>query len=346
MSSPTDPVPVAEHLAVPGPADAAMVLHRVLDGAATPTDEPVLLEAGYGHGAFAIDADEPVAVLVRLGPEAPERVAREAALLGWLERAGFPAVPLVGATTGTGAETDGPVGLVVRRVDRSFVERIAESPTEAPDVLADMGRLQARLHLLPVDGAPAAATSDVSAGGSLVEAVRARAAAAGRDDLEAAVAHVASLLAASSAPLVIGHGDLAPGNVRLDEAGTALLASWDRAAVAPAGWDVARGALTIWASAYLAPNRAHRAAMKMLRDYLLERYLTGYREAVEAAGGTPVTDEDLAGWDVVHACDWSLDLDAGPRPGDPWDPLLLVNDRKGLARDLARRIRRTTEGMS
>jgi hypothetical protein len=83
--------------------------------------------------------------------------------------------------------------------------------------------------------------------------------------------------------------------------------------------------------------------MKMLRDFLVERYQAGYAEAIGAAGGSPVAPEDLAAWDVVHACDWLLDLDAGPRPGDPWDPLLLVNDTKGLGRDLARRVRRTTE---
>jgi hypothetical protein len=162
-------------------------------------------------------------------------------------------------------------------------------------------------------------------------------------DLEAALDQVAPVIAASSAPLVACQGDLAPGNIRLDADGTPTLSAWGRAALAPAAWDVARGTLTIWASAYLAPNRAHRAAMKMLRDFLVERYQAGYTEAVEAAGGTAVDPTDVAAWDVVHACDWLLDLDAGPRQGDPWDPLLLVNDTKGLTRDLARRVRRTTE---
>jgi hypothetical protein len=339
-SSPTDPAAAPAVATVPGPADAATVLARVLDGGTgTAGDAPVVLEAGYGWGAFATDVPEPLVVLTRVGPRAADATAREAAWLTWLDAAGFPAVPLVGSVSDA-PTPGGAVGLVVRRVDRSFVERIAESPTEAPDVLGDMGAMQARLHSLATDGAPAAAAPG---GGALVDAVRARATAAGKDDLVAALDTIAPIIAASSAPLVVGHGDMSPGNVRLDADGAPALAAWGRATLAPAGWDLARGTLTIWASAYLAPNRAHRAAMKMLRDYLVERYQSGYAKGVEDAGIPPVPAEDLTAWDVVHACDWSLDLDAGPRPGDPWDPLLLVNDTKGLARDLARRIRRTTE---
>jgi hypothetical protein len=319
---------------VPSPADAAAVLARVLDLGPAAGDEPVVLEAGYGWGAFAADAPDPVVVLVRTGPDAADAAAREAAWLHWLDGAGFPAVPLVGAAVEPSPGV--PAGLVVRRTDRSYVERIAEAPTEAPDVLGDMGKMQARLHLLPADDAP---PSDSPGTGALVDAVRNRARAAGMSDLEAALDQVAPVIAASSAPLVACQGDLAPGNIRLDADGTPSLAAWGRAALAPAAWDVARGTLTIWASAYLAPNRAHRAAMKMLRDFLVERYQAGYAEVIE----TPVDPADLAAWDVVHACDWLLDLDAGPRQGDPWDPLLLVNDTKGLTRDLARRVRRTTE---
>jgi len=331
----TTPPTAPEAGTVPAPADAAAVLARVLGLDPAAGDEPVVLEAGYGWGAFAADAPEPVAVLVRTGPDAAGATAREAAWLRWLDGAGFPAVPLVGADAGAPA-SGGPTGLVVGRTDRSYVERIAEAPTEAPDVLADMGRMQARLHLLPADDAP---PSDSPGTGALVDAVRDRARAAGMSDLEAALDQIAPIIAASAAPLVACQGDLAPGNIRLDADGTPSLAAWGRAALAPAAWDVARGTLTIWASAYLAPNRAHRAAMKMLRDFLVERYQAGYAETIE----TPVDPADLAAWDVVHACDWLLDLDAGPRQGDPWDPLLLVNDTKGLTRDLARRVRRTTE---
>ena len=139
MTSSPDPA-TSEAVAVPGPADAAGVLARVTGEEA----EPVVLEAGYGWGAFAVDTSGPLAVLVRTG--ADEAIG-EAAWLDWLRGVGFPVVELVGTATDDGS----PCGLVVRRTDRSFVERIAEAPAEAPDVLRDLGALQARLHRLPTE---------------------------------------------------------------------------------------------------------------------------------------------------------------------------------------------------
>jgi aminoglycoside phosphotransferase (APT) family kinase protein len=207
-----------------------------------------------------------------------------------------------------------------------------------PQLLRAMAEAHARLHRLPVAGAP----PDTGEGPLAV--LDAALAAAG---LAEGFAAERAWLDAHDRPRgrpVVCHGDLQPAAMRIegDDTSTAMLVNWSAALVAEPEYDVALTLLMFWSVPYLAEGMGQRKMLKTVRDVIID----GYRAAYEGADGAVPLDHDrLAYWGAFHALRWSVRLAAADRrggPADPWDPVSLVQHVGSYRKDLARRIARLT----
>jgi hypothetical protein len=91
--------------------------------------------------------------------------------------------------------------------------------------------------------------------------------------------------------------------------------------------------LTLWTAPHLAPGRTQRMMLRMARDHLIDGYLDAYRDA------RSLDDALLTYYGALQAAAWAVKADAGVVPGDPWDVLHLVDDLRGLVRELDDRYR-------
>lgn len=238
------------------------------------------------------------------------------------------AQPAGGAVaTGVPDAADAVVVIMGNGPEKSLLELIAERPMDAGTLMGRSGTLHAQLHDLDPAGAPGPGAIELRI--ELLDQVAARSSRQA-DWLRANVP--------ADGDAVICHGDFQPTHVRFDpDAGDEpMLANWTAAFPGPAEWDVAITTLSLWAAPHLAPGRAQRMMLKMARDHLIDGYLEAYR-AIRSI------DEDLvAYYGALQAAAWAVKAEAGPVAGDPWDIVHLVDDPRGLARELDDRFHELT----
>jgi Phosphotransferase enzyme family len=310
---------------------------------------PDVIPGSFGRGAYGCRL-EPGApppwdrgVVVRV--TSPTAAAREAAWHAFLAGRGYPVPPVLGVVdladaTGTGGASGGGAAIVLGQgPELSLMESLGLNPIAIPQLLRAMAEAHARLHQVPVDGAPAAAAGeeplaaldrDLDATGLAADFAPER---AWLDDHAAPAGSPAAC-----------HGDLQPAAMRLDgdDPTTTMLVNWSAALVADAEYDVALTLLMFWSAPYLAEGLGQRKMLKTVRDMITD----GYRAAYEGAAGSGPVDEDrLRYWGAFHALRWSLALAVADRrgaPADAWDPVGLVRHGASYRKDLVRRFARLT----
>ncbi|HEY8523611.1 MAG TPA: phosphotransferase [Acidimicrobiales bacterium] len=233
----------------------------------------------------------------------------------------------------------GPSALVLATGhERSLLECVNESRPSVPRVAALMGDLHARLHALPVDGAPPVAQPRP------LDAL---------DDLLVASGIAGGHFSAEldnlrrrqppPAPPVVCHRRFELTSVRLDPTDpgrTATVVDWSAAGLGEREYDVAHTLMAFWSLPYLAAGRARRRALRTVRDALID----GYRSAYEHRA--PLDESRLRFWEAFHALSWSARMAAGDGTSttDPWDPIGAVTFRDSYRKDLTRRFVGLTRG--
>jgi Phosphotransferase enzyme family len=310
---------------------------------------PEVIRGSFGRGAYGCRL-EPGApppwdrgVVVRVA--SPTAAAREAAWHAFLAGRGYPVPPVLGVVdladaTGSGGASGGGAAIVLGQgPELSLMESLGRNPIAIPQLLRAMAEAHARLHQVPVDGAPAAAAGEEPL------------AALDRDldatGLAADFAPERAWLDGHAPPAgspAVCHGDLQPAAMRLDgvDTTTSMLVNWSAALVADAEYDVALTLLMFWSAPYLAEGLGQRKMLKTVRDMITD----GYRAAYEGAAGSGPLDEDrLRYWGAFHALRWSVALAVADRrgaPADAWDPVGLVQHGAAYRKDLGRRFARLT----
>lgn len=324
-----------------GSGAAAGALRRVaseaLGRAVAVRGTPEVMPGSFGRGAYACCV-EPGAlppwdrpVVVRVTP--PRAAAREAAWHAFLAGRGYPVPPVLGVVDAAIVLGQGP--------ELSLMESLGLNPMAIPQLLRAMAEAHARLHQVPVEGAPPAAAGEepLAALDGVLDAT----------GLAAEFAPERGWLdghGPPAGPPAVCHGDLQPAAMRLDgdETTTAMFVNWSAALVADAEYDVALTLGMFWSAPYLAEGMGQRKMLKTVRDMITD----GYRAAYEGAAGSGPLDEDrLRFWGAFHALRWSVALALAERrggPADPWDPVGLVQHGASYRKDLARRFARLTRG--
>jgi len=296
-------------------------------------DTPEAIPGSFGRGAYGCRL-EPGApppwdrgVVVRV--TSPTAAAREAAWHGFLAGRGHPVPPVLGVVDAAVVLGQGP--------ELSLMESLGLNPIAIPQLLRAMAAAHARLHQVPVEGAPPAV-----AGEEPLAALDRVLDATGLADEFAPERAWLDDHAPPPGPPAVCHGDLQPAAMRLDgdDTTTAMLVNWSTALVADAEYDVALTLLMFWSAPYLAEGMGQRKMLKTVRDMITD----GYRAAYEGAGGSGPLDEDrLWYWGAFHTLRWSVALAAADRRGGPvdaWDPVGLVQHRASYRKDLGRRFAR------
>jgi Phosphotransferase enzyme family len=298
-------------------------------------DPPEAIPGSFGRGAYGcrLEPGAPPpwdgAVVVRVTSSAA--AAREAAWHGFLAGRGHPVPPVLGVVDAAVVLGQGP--------ELSLMESLGLNPIAIPQLLRAMAEAHARLHQVPVEGAPPAVAGDepLAALDRVLDAT----------GLAAEFAPERAWLddhAPPPGPPAVCHGDLQPAAMRLDgdDTTTAMLVNWSAALVADTEYDVALTLLMFWSAPYLAEGMGQRKMLKTVRDMITD----GYRAAYEGAGGSGPLDEDrLRYWGAFHALRWSVALAAADRRGGPvdaWDPVGLVQHGASYRKDLGRRFARLT----
>jgi hypothetical protein len=296
-------------------------------------DTPEAIPGSFGRGAYGcrLEPGAPPpwdgAVVVRVTSSAA--AAREAAWHGFLAGRGHPVPPVLGVVDAAVVLGQGP--------ELSLMESLGLNPIAIPQLLRAMAAAHARLHQVPVEGAPPAV-----AGEEPLAALDRVLDATGLADEFAPERAWLDDHAPPPGPPAVCHGDLQPAAMRLDgdDTTTAMLVNWSTALVADAEYDVALTLLMFWSAPYLAEGMGQRKMLKTVRDMITD----GYRAAYEGAGGSGPLDEDrLWYWGAFHTLRWSVALAAADRRGGPvdaWDPVGLVQHRASYRKDLGRRFAR------
>jgi hypothetical protein len=310
---------------------------------------PEVVPGSYGRGVYGCRLEPEVpppwdrGVVVRVTSAAA--AAREAAWHDFLAGRGYPVPPvlgvvdLAGATGSDGASGGGGAVVLGQGPELSLMESLGRNPIAIPQLLRAMAEAHARLHQVPVEGAPPAAAGEEPL--AALDRVLDAAGLAGEFAPERAWldAH-----APPAGPPALCHGDLQPAAMRLDgdDTTTTMLVNWSAALVADAEYDIALTLLMFWSAPYLAEGLGQRKMLKTVRDMITD----GYRAAYEGAAGSGPLDEDrLRYWGAFHALRWSVALAVADRrgaPADAWDPVGLVQHGAAYRKDLGRRFARLT----
>jgi hypothetical protein len=253
-------------------------------------------------------------------------IAREVAWHALVTANGF-GVPAVLSHV---AEEPGPAVVTAGAPERSLLECVEHDRVRAPRFVTLMGDLHARLHALPVDGAPEGASP-----GPLDDLAALLAASGIADGHFAAELEMLRPHESGGGPPVVCHGGFQLSSVRLDPADPAgaLVANWSAARLAEREYDVAQTLLTFWSLPYLAAGRARRRALRQVRDALIASYRSAYESRA------PLDPDRMRYWEAFHALAWSARMaadDGAPAP-DPWDPTAVISFRESYRKDLTRR---------
>jgi hypothetical protein len=228
------------------------------------------------------------------------------------------------------ADEPGPAVVTAGGPERSLLECVEHDRVRAPRFVALMGELHARLHELPVGGAP-----EDTGGGPLDDLAGLLAANGIADGHFAAALESLRPHERAGGPPVVCHGGFQLSAVRLDPAkpSGALVANWSAARLAEREYDVAQTLLTFWSLPYLAAGRVRRRELRAVRDALIESYRSAYESRA------PLDADRMRYWEAFHALALSARMaaDDGASVSDPWDQTAVVSFRESYRKDLTRR---------
>ena len=202
-----------------------------------------------------------------------ELLSRECELQTWVVDHGYPAPPVV-ALLAPGEVFESPVQLVRRVPGTTMTDAMTSAPWRLPRRVAQLGRLHAELHSLPLpDWAHDPDRSVLDRRLGLVRFVLER---VSNPELEQGVAQVERLRPqlTTDAP-VICHGDFHPMNVLVSESASVI--DWTDAGIGDAHCDVARTSWLFRFAAAVAPRRVERSVLRPIAPLLARGYLRAYR---------------------------------------------------------------------
>ena len=233
----------------------------------------------------------PLVLRVYPSPEQAEKAEREAAVQTFVAQHGFPAPrPLLVESAGAAL---GLPFMIMERCGGSLVVGRFKNPFGLRRVVREMAALQARLHMLPVEGCPLPYDSP------LVD----RWLAEPRDqvsrfhprglDVAMRWLEVNAAMVRQEEPALL-HNDFHPLNILADGERMTLL-DWSDAALGDRHCDVARTLALLWLAAPLEKSLANRTALRLLRRYLVPLYEREYRSHL------PLDARRLRYWEALHA---------------------------------------------
>ncbi|HEY5625085.1 MAG TPA: phosphotransferase [Dehalococcoidia bacterium] len=256
----------------------------------------------------------PLVLRVYPSPEQVQKAEREAAIQRFVADQGFPAPrPLL---VDTSCQPFGlPFMLMERVPGPSAVDRF-KNPLKIRSTVRAMAAMQARLHLLPIDGCPLPYESPLvdrllAPSRDLIQRFRPP----GLDSPLAWLEEHASIVRNEDVALV--HNDFHPLNIQAEGDRMSLL-DWPDAAIGDRHSDVARTLAVFWLAAPLEKSLAGRTVLGALRRYIVPLYLREYRRHL------PLDDRRLRYWGALHAfAEWVLisvmqhagEAAIGARPG-------------------------------
>jgi aminoglycoside phosphotransferase (APT) family kinase protein len=217
---------------------------------------------------------------------------REAAVQAWCTEAGYPC-PRMHAVFQPGDLLDSAAQVMDLVPGSTALAALTSSPWNAPQLLARLAELQARLHRLDPTGFLADDDSEDLAERRLT-LVRTTIDETNDRDLAHALARVEALFPRlRDAPPVVCHGDFHPLNVLVDGADSWVL-DWTDAGLGDRHGDVARTTLLFRVAAIAASGRVERGALRVAGPWMARRYVRDYqRHAL-------LDRARLALWEPVH----------------------------------------------
>lgn len=231
-------------------------------------------------------------LVVRVVPDIDryEMARQEAALQNWCAERGYPA-PRVLHVFGPGDLLDRPVQVMERAPGSMLFEEMLSRPHRIPGLIRALAGLQARLHVLPVEGWDEERPSLLERRLSLVRTVVEK---TGHAQLAAAMALIRSWAPRlGAAPEVVCHGDFHPLNVLVAGDRFSVI-DWTDAGLGDRHGDVARTALLFRLGAVAASQASERALLTAVGPVLARRYLAAYSRCL------PVDPARVALWRPVH----------------------------------------------
>jgi aminoglycoside phosphotransferase (APT) family kinase protein len=243
---------------------------------------------------------EPLVLRVYRSAEQDARARAEAAIQRFAHGHRYPAVPPLAVET-----SDGMLGLPFMIVERlpggTMLERFTRRPWKGPALFGELGRLHARLHALPLEGAPITyARSSID---RFLDDLRMVVAEERLDGVEQDVAWIEGHAGdvRDEEPALV-HGDFHPLNVVYAGDGTPRVIDWSDATVGDRHADVARTTTLVWFAQIAASSTLERLALKAVRGPLRRWYLAGYERA------RPLDRRRLTFWEAAQALRGTVQL--------------------------------------
>ena len=288
--------------------------------------EPLLAGAGPDAFSFTLDTEAPGWTGLLVARTSAKDVLRRET--EWLQAAGalgFPVPHLVSDSPDDGVLVFTPP------VGENLVSLMTTELMALPELLANFGRLHARLHALPADGL---ASLD---GDDPIDELSDRATASSvRKAVDRELGWLRSQRPDGAAS-VLCHGELHPVHVYVErgDAPSEVAVNWTHARLAEPAFDVAATLAAFWTAPIYVANVAQRAMLKMARDSISSAYMKAYGEAASQ----PLDEAALRYWEAFHLC-WLaihiVDLAQG-EPAGPWDPAANVAQPDKALQDVRNR---------
>jgi len=236
--------------------------------------------------------DGPLVLRILPSPAHGERASREAAVQRFIAAAGYPA-PAVVAWEDAGTELGLPFIIMQRAPGATMLSRITARPWTMRRHLRSLAGLHARLHAMPIDGAPLQYDRPL---------VRVRLDAAAREEArrlglqrEFAWLEAHASIVEDEQP-VLTHNDFHPLNVLVDPATERMtVIDWSDVRLGDRHHDIARTTVIFWIAAIAAGSAAERIVIGLTRGYMANTYLDAYRAQA------PIEPVRLRYWQAFHA---------------------------------------------
>ncbi len=273
-------------------------------GAVTVADGPTAITGGLDTFIYRFRLGghvEGVAagpLILRLYPsiERGGSALREAAILGFLARRGYPAPRPLEASAEPG-DFGVPYVVMEQVPGKTVLDRVSAAPQRAPALLDALASAHARLHQLDPAGWP----FEVDPGTWEVDRrlAEADAAPAPTDEgLRRALEWLRAnrQVAHGEGPSVC-HYDFHPMNALVDDAGQVAVIDWEGAGIGSRHSDLARALVLFEWAPVVASSRAERLVLRVTKGWLVRRYRRAYSRHL------PIEDDRLRYWMALHAAD-------------------------------------------
>lgn len=260
---------------------------------------PDPVSGGFDTFTYRFELSTGGPLILRLYPSASRgsSAEREATILAFLDRVGYPAPRPRGWSAGT--EDLGAPFVVMERVEGGTVlDALKVRPTRAGELFDSLAAAHATLHALDSSGWPLAApspgTSEIDRRLGAVEAAQPPTDPALGRALRWLQEHRA--VARHEEPAVC-HNDFHPLNAMVDPDGRLAIIDWEGAGIGDRHSDLARSLILFEWAPVIASSRVERVVLRAAKPWVVKRYRLAYERHL------PVEEERLHYWMAFHAAE-------------------------------------------